>query len=427
MKLLKFIHTPRFWVLVASLANRGAGFITSFIISRFIGAGALGLYSSVLNTASSVVSPFLQVVSNNSTIMAVDGHRKGNQVFSRFAFANILVSLVLSLVSFTVFYSLYGLALIDSDKHGINFELMQVVAASVIVGQVSGAVIQGFYYGAGKFLEAAKVFTIVALLALLSVLPVVYYFGLKGTFCLLLVSSIMPLILLGQQIFIGQKIYFDLEMLNAIKHVFKRLVASLPTIGAAGINATVSWLCAIYYVQHHYGMEGVGVVAVAIQWQNLSLIPATSWGGVTLRAINECIADSDKPLLLHTIVSLIKKNLIVTLMMAIAIAICSNLIAAAYHLQDTSIVMLICVNAISAVVASINNVFERLLLCLDKQSLWFVFSVISFAVQLVVTKLWINDTLSAVAYGQLAGVITLNVCCLFSLNSLLKLVSKDKA
>jgi O-antigen/teichoic acid export membrane protein len=80
---------------------------------------------------------------------------------------------------------------------------------------------------------------------------------------------------------------------------------------------------------------------------------------------------------------------------------------------------LLCINAVCAVVASVNNVFERLLFCLDRQATWFVFSSLAFLVQLVVTMFLINYGVVVVALGLLAGGISLLFICLVSMNRLL--------
>ena len=418
-RFLNLFHGPRFWMLFASVVTRGAGFVTSFIIARLVGGGALGVYSSVVNTASTVVSPFLQVVANNATIMAVSAHSQSEETVVRFARANILMAAILSLVSFAAFYSLYSMALSGSSTQEVTMWLLLAAAASVIVAQVCGAVVQGFYNGTGHFVAAARVFAVVSALVVLAAFPVVYFWGLTGALGLLVAASVMPLLLLGLEMLRGRGGIPECTLKDAFRQVNNRLQASMPTVGATMVNAIVSWLCSIYFVQHTFGMVGVGTVAVATQWLTLLLMPATSWSGMTIKILSEFAAKRDKDELRRTVHSLVFKNVMVTFGLGAVIALASGLIAKAYGLHEGGIVELLCVNALCAVVASVNNVYERLLFCLNRQATWFVFSSLAFLVQIAVTVMWINNGLVVVSLGMLAGGIFLLVICLASLNRLL--------
>jgi O-antigen/teichoic acid export membrane protein len=423
-RLLNSLRSPRFWMLFASMATRGAGFVTSFFIARLAGGGALGVYSSVVNTASTVVVPFSQAVSNSATIMAVNAHSKSEETVVRFARANLLMSAALSLVSLAAFYGLYAVVLSgDGSQEGARW-LVLLAAASVIVAQVGGAVVQGFYNGQGRFVAAAKVSAAISALVVLAAFPAVYFLGLSGAFGLLVFASLLPLLLLGAPFLRRRGGACDCTQKQAFGQVIRRLWTSLPTVGATTVNATVSWLCSIYFVQQAFGMPGVGTVAVAAQWLTLLLMPATSWGGVTLKMLSESALKRDQLELRRMVYSLINKNVMVTFALGIVIALASGLIARAYGLQDSGFVELLCVNAVCAVVASVNNVFERLLFCLDRQPTWFVFSSLAFLVQIVVTMLWINHGVVVVAVGVLAGGMTLLLICWASMNRLLAEMAK---
>ncbi len=418
-RVLILLRGPRFWMLFASLVTRGAGFVTSFIIARLAGGGALGIYSSLVNTASILVTPFWLVVTNNSTIMAVNANNKSEEVVVRFARANALMAVILSLMSFVAFYGLFSIVMSNDELQGVSEWLVLLVAASVIAAQVFGAVVQGFYNGVGHFVVAARVFAAISALAVLAAFPVIYYLGLAGAFGLLIFSSIMPLLLLGPGMLRGRGGVSDCTAKEAFRQVCRRLWVSLPTVGATGVNAAVSWLCTIYFVQKAFGMPGVGMVAVAGQWLTLLLMPATSWSGVTIKMLSESAAKRDKFELRREVYSLVIKNVTVTFALGAIIALASGLIAKAYGLQYSGIVQLLCVNVLCAVVASINNVYERLIFCIDRQPTWFVFSTLSLLVQLGVTIMWINNGVVVVALGMLAGGVSLMIFCVASMNRLL--------
>lgn len=422
-RLLNSFRGPRFWMLFANVVMRGAGFVTSFIIARVVGSGALGVYSSVVNTASSVVMPFTQAVSSSATIMAVNAHSMSEETVVRFARANVLMASALSLLSFAAFYGLYAVALSEDGAHGVTRWLVLLAASSVIVAQICGSVVQGFYNGLGHFVAAAKVFATVSALVVLAAFPAIHYLGLPGAFGLLVFASLLPLLLLGVSTLRGRGGASDCTPKEAFRQVCSRLLASLPTVGATTVNATVSWLCTIYFVQHAFGMPGVGTVAVAGQWLTLLLMPATSWGSVTLKMLSESAIRRDELELRRTVYSLVNKNVMVTFALGAVVALTSGLIARAYGL-DGGFMELLCINAVCAVVASVNNVFERLLFCIDRQATWFVFSCFAFVVQLAVTMLWIKSGVAVVALGVLAGGISLLIICMVSMNRLLAGMAK---
>jgi O-antigen/teichoic acid export membrane protein len=202
---------------------------------------------------------------------------------------------------------------------------------------------------------------------------------------------------------------------------------SLPSVAAISVNNGVNWVCTIYLVQSVYGAAGVGVVAVAAQWLNLMLIPATSWGGVSLKALSDAIASGDEKTAWRASTGLMRKNLLVTLALAGLIAFASALIAQAYGLSDTDVALLICINAACALVASVNNIFERFLLALDRQSWWLFFSLASVAIQITLTWLFIVKGLWVVAGGVLVAGIALTILSYAGVHRSLPLRIKEQA
>src|SRR6218665_2870913 len=64
------IQSPRLWLFMSALLMRGAGFLASFMVARWAGPAALGMYSATVNTAGAVVQPVLGAVTNGSTLSA---------------------------------------------------------------------------------------------------------------------------------------------------------------------------------------------------------------------------------------------------------------------------------------------------------------------------------------------------------------------
>jgi len=401
------LNSVRFSTLVASLATRGAGFIASLLIARLAGASALGTYSALVNTAASVATPFAQILTNNSTVTGAESSRSGGDDYRLKAQASFLLALLLSAVSAVALLLLYEFTL-GSDASPSPVVL--TVGMFVVIAQVLGAVGLGFLYGAGEFMLASRISFLAALVLCLAAYPAIQNYGLNGALCLLLLSSVLPPALMGLRVLTRDcSLGNTTESLpEAWQQVKSQFVRSLPSVAAITVNNGVNWICTIYLVQSVYGAAGVGIVAVAAQWLNLMLIPATSWGGVSLKALSDAIASGREKTAWRVSSGLMRKNFLVTLLLAGLIALASGLIARAYGLSDTDVALLICVNAACALVASINNVFERFLLALDRQAWWLFFSFASVSFQLILTWLFIAKGLWVVAGGVfVAGVILL--------------------
>jgi len=410
----------------ASLSTRGAGFLTSLLIARLAGASALGTYSALVNTAASVSIPFAQVLTNNSTIMGAESSRSGGDDYQLKARASFLLALLLSAFSATALFLLYKLTL---DGEASLSPFLLVVGIFVVIAQVLGAVSLGFLYGAGEFMLASRISFLVALVVCLAAYPAIQNYGLNGALCLLLLASLFPPVLMGIRVLTRDCSFGDATESSSVawRQVKSQFVRSLPSVAATTVNNGANWICTIYLVQSVYGAAGVGVVAVAAQWLNLMLIPATSWGGVSLKALSDAIASGDEKTAWRASSGLMRKNLLVTLALAGLIALASGLIARTYGLSDTEVALLICVNATCALVASVNNVFERFLLALDRQAWWLFFSLASVSVQMVLTWLFIAKGLWVVAGGVLVAGIALLILSYVGVCRSLPLQMKEQA
>lgn len=397
-------------MLFASLSTRGAGFLTSLLIARLAGASALGVYSALVNTAASVTTPFTQVLTNNSTILGAEGSRGGANNYRVLARSSFAFALFLSAISAGVLILLYRFMLEGSASSSL---LLVSVGVFVVVGQVLGAVSLGFLYGAGEFMLASRISFLAALAVCLAAYPVIQHFGLHGALILMLLATLFPPLLMGTRVLTSSRVIAGGKEVHSRsgQEVRARFFRAWPSVAAIVVNNGVSWICTIFLVQSVFGSAGIGVVAVAAQWLNLMLIPATSWGGVSLKVLTDAIANGNEKTVWHASVGLMRKNLLVTIALAGSIALASGLIARAYGLSDTQVALLICVNALCAIVAAINNIFERFLLALDRQGWWLFFSLASFSVQLAVTLLFITKGLWIVPVGVLVASIIL---CLLS-------------
>jgi O-antigen/teichoic acid export membrane protein len=406
-RLLAWWQSPRLWMLAASLITRGAGFVSSFVIARLSGAAALGVYAATVNTASSVVSPFTQVMTNNATLMASE--RGPGAGWRAASLANLIFSTAAAGLSVIVFASVYGGTLKGHDDLHLDTAWLLLAGACVILGQMVVAITTGLLNGIGSFLPAARITAGVAGLMLLAAYPVVATWRLPGAVGLLVFTSLTPAVLL-----LGLVAWRMREggagsaapAGGAWPELFRRTVAGLPSVGATLVGATVAWTCTIYLVQRQHGPAGVGVVAVGLQWLTLMLMPATSWGGVALKGLLDARAQGPQQLR-GARWRLIRRNIGITLAVGLAIAAASPLLSSAYGLGGSGLATLLCLNVGCAVVAGANNIHERLMLCLDRQWLWFAFSLVAFGVQLAFTWVFIGRGLAAVPLGTLSAGCTL--------------------
>jgi O-antigen/teichoic acid export membrane protein len=407
---IPILVNSRSWMLLASLATRGAGFLISLLIARLAGASALGTYSTLVNTASAVATPFAGALGNNSTLFGAEDSRSGAANTRVHARASLLLALGLSTLSAAALILLYMFALAGDASQSL---LLLAAGVSVVIGQMVGAVCLGFLYGAGKFKLASQVSVSVALAICLSAYPAIEHFGFHGAIALLLIASLFPpMIMVASLVATSSTMAGPSDVkAESIRKVAFRFVRAWPSIAAGVANNGVNWVCTIYLVHSVFGTPGVGVVAVATQWLNLMLLPATSWGGSSLKTLSDAIASGSEKTAWGTATGLIRNNLMVTLTLAGSIALASLPIADVYSLTNSDVALLICINAASATVAAITNVFERFLLALDRQAWWLIFSLVSLFVQTSVTFFFITYGMWVVALGAFVAGIVL---CLLS-------------
>ncbi|NJA88745.1 hypothetical protein HCX48_05840 [Rhodocyclus tenuis] len=391
-----FALSPRLWTMTGNLATRGAGFVTSLIISRLLGVNELGVYSGLINTATAVSNPFAVVVTNNSTLLASQAKADTPAVLR----ASFLIAGLLACVSSASLALIYQFGLSDASA---SQPLLVAAGVAVVLSQVVGGVALGFLYGRNEFAWPSKTAIFFALVTLAFSYLVVRQYALAGAFLLLIILSLGALVTLSTQAIRAQGTAPDEDHSTPAHIVATRYLRSAPSVLSIAINSGVNWVCTIYLVDTAYGAAGIGVVAVAGQWMNLIMLPATSWGGVTLKSIADAINDVHHARLREVTWALMRKNLTATLALAAGIGLTSSLIAHAYNLADTDLARVICLNCLCALVAAANNVLERLLLALDRQNAWLAFSLVGFSVQLAVTYCFIGEGVWMVAVGVFAG------------------------
>lgn len=411
----RVLQSARAWTLVSAFGARGAGFTVSFFLSRFVGAHALGAYTALLNTASAVLTPYSGIAGNNATIMAAAAHRVSPLTYWRVARASMGLMAALSVLSFLVFIALGSL---DNDGQGLGMAWAAVGGACVILGQTTIAVIQGSLYGAGRFVWVARVSATIALGVAISAGPVVWWAGVKGALALAVVLALLPSVILGREFLVGAG--GEPGSSDVWKETQRRFIAGLATAAATSIDNGVNWACTIYLVRQAIGMDGVGVLGIAMQWHTAMLLPVVGWSGVTLKALTDASAKADASTTIVAVIGLAKRNLVITVLVAGMIGLAAPYLAAAYGLGQSDLALLIRIFVVVALARALVAVLELLMLCQDRQRLWLAFSVPAFALQAVVTVLWIGKGLWVVVAGILAATVFRGLLCLVALPRLVR-------
>jgi hypothetical protein len=276
-------------------------------------------------------------------------------------------------------------------------------------------ILQGLYQGSGAVTKAGRLIAAIAAIVAIAAWPVTRLWGLNGTLGLLIFGSIVPSMALLAGARIG---WLGRIPRNVWSELGGRLVSGLPTIGTTTLSAAVSWLCTVYYVAQFHGVAAIGLLAVATQWLTLMLLPATSWGGMTLKTLIEAAAHQDAGLVRRVILDLVRKNLLVTLALGVLVGSSAAFIASAYKLGGSGLVAILWINCLTGLISAANNVMERLFICINRQGMWLLLSLPALGLQLAVTRFWIHDTLLIVPLGILAATICQGLLSFASMNRL---------
>jgi hypothetical protein len=270
-------------------------------------------------------------------------------------------------------------------------------------------------------MESALVAVAVSVTVVSLAVPAVLLWGLAGAFATLMLASVLPPMALARGLMRSGPVA-DPELLvdrDAVRAAFKQFHVSVPSITTTAVEAAVHWVCTVYLVRRAFGIEGVGLVAVAMQWWVLMSLAESSWSGVSIKSLAEAVGSQD-PLAVRTATfRLLKRHLTVTLAVSAVVLTAAGGIADFYGLGSSGLETLIRLSAGCAVVSAGNKIFEGLLLCLHRQTTWFVFSVVRLSIQLSITVAFIETGLFVVVVGVLAGAIVQMLFCAVSFNRIL--------
>lgn len=365
------LASPRFWLLVSALSLRAAGFVSGFVLVRSYGLAAMGAYSVVLNTAAMLTAPLGGCISNSSTVMGRE-YRDGasNQV------CVVCVYLAIAAVGSV---ALLPALIVLARSSGAEPQSSWIFAVyfALLFGQLGLQAVQGTAAGLGAAGSAAKALAVLALVSVLAAWPIINGFGSGGALVLastLAVAAPAFMLASSRQLFSGP--WRWLEALRMLRFTF----GSYPLVLASVVNSAASWASSIYLTQKLYGTAGVGSVALALQWLTVLLLPATSWGGLTLDVLNNAKGRSNT--FLAVIRAQQRKNIGITMVGSCCMGLGAFPLAWVYGQAGTDLPMLFVIVSFAALTSAFNNVLERAFFALRMRLQWFLVICAGIAVQL---------------------------------------------
>lgn len=398
----------RFWIVLSSLASRGSAFLVGMMITRMQGPAALGVYSATLNVAASLTSPFTSALQNNAALLsAPHSSVNGRRLLLALHLPMLLVLMLLGGLGFVALAPRSGLP----QPWGEHGGLVMLAAICVLFYQLTNALGQGLLQGVGGFVRPSQGLLWLTLLITVCAVPMISSMGLAGAYGVLTLNSLLPPLLL-LWMYVRPK---ELTGANA-RHAVEPLSLSLltrmhggswPSVLGACVGAAVSWLCLVFLVNRSHGADGLGWVSLGVQWGTLMLLPVSSWGGVTMKRLIDAVDSRNAVTLGQAVRRQLVQNALVTVLLACAIVLLSPWIAALYKLPAAGLGTLLAVTSGYAVLGAMNNVYERLFFCLNRQGWWMVLTVVSAVLQSVVTWVLIERSYLGVAFGLGAGALCL--------------------
>lgn len=406
--------SPHVWTIVAALAQRGAGFLASFMVARWLGPASLGFYSVTVNTAAAVVQPVLSVFANGATLGAIEPghHARLSTLWWACARRALLVIVPMCCVFAWGLHASGGLS-----QAAVPVWLLGVVGLMIMLGSLTLATSSALLAGVGHFLPLARSVSLTALGLVALSWPLVVWGGIQGALILAALTAVSVSGSALLHVFRYQQASprFSQEDIDAGAMITRHLLASTPGAFALILQGGVGWLCTIYLVQRGQGIEALAVLAIATQWLTVMLMPVTSWSGMVIHEIIRSHTEGGQRVVWAVILRLVRRNLTVTVGVVSCITFSAVWIEKLYGLSDQGLSMLIWSSAAPALIGSIFMIFERLYVCLQEQHTWLICSAAGLMVQLGVTWMWVDQLLWVVPLGLAAGYLVTVVLAIWRL------------
>lgn len=400
---------------MGALSTRGAGFVASFSLARFAGSTPLALYLATVVAASVVSTPLAQVLFNGGLLSATSAP---TATWARGLFRVVLGMAVLGALPLVlIFVAMHSQVVNEASQLAArDVAWLWVAGVGAVCGQVLTQALTGLLNGLGAQLPTARVTACLSTLLMPLSVPAVWWLGLQGAWIMLLLSSWLPVLVLGALVLRWlQRGWRAVEAADATAAtaaddpahaMWQQVRAGWPNAVALMAAGAAGWLCSIYLVQRHQGAAGVAVLGVATQWMTLILMPATSWGGVVLRELAEARLRSDaRSALGPTLRRLMVRNVLVTLAVAAVVLAASGWLERAYRLDGAGLPALLAVSVLASLVLSANGVLERALITWDRQWALMLISFAGLAAQVACTVIWVERSVQAVQWGLMLSAI----------------------
>lgn len=400
---------------MGALSTRGAGFVASFSLARFAGSTPLALYLATVVAASVVSTPLAQVLFNGGLLSATSAP---TAAWARGLFRVVLGMAVLGALPLVlIFVAMHSQVVNEASQLAArDVAWLWVAGVGAVCGQVLTQALTGLLNGLGAQLPTARVTACLSTLLMPLSVPAVWWLGLQGAWIMLLLSSWLPVLVLGALVLRWlQRGWRAVEAADATaataaddpaQAMWQQVRSGWPNAVALMAAGAAGWLCSIYLVQRHQGAAGVAVLGVATQWMTLILMPATSWGGVVLRELAEARLRSDaRSALGPTLRRLMVRNVLVTLAVAAVVLAASGWLERAYRLDGAGLPALLAVSVLASLVLSANGVLERALITWDRQWALMLISFAGLAAQVACTVIWVERSVQAVQWGLMLSAI----------------------
>jgi O-antigen/teichoic acid export membrane protein len=402
--LLKLSRSAEVMLVLSGLLQRGFGFLSSLVLARLVGVEAVGLYTSLQISSSSLTSPLSAPLANSATLVATE-HKEHVSLralvlahLPPLAATGLLAALgssalVLWWASQTTAWQQWPLWL--------PLFFVSLLSFSTLGSQMMA----GLFHGAGKSLPLARVTMACTIFGILACWPVAAYFGVTGSLSLAATVLALPVLILAGLALLGKGApsMQTQGLNNAISSGFKM---ALPNMVSTLIHNVVTWYCCIYLVQQHQGPSGVGLVTIGLQWMMLMQLPSLAWGGKMVADMGAAQQRTQQDLLQATR-HWLSKSAWSTALIGLAVSSVGQLIAHLYHLQNTELPWLLAADALASVLLASTFVQERAFFCLGKQRAWLALSLVGDVIQLAVTMAWGPQSVLVVPLGSICSAFSI--------------------
>lgn len=400
------LRSPAFWLFFSALALRAYGFFVSLLLARVGGLQALGSYSFLLITASSTSTPLSMALAN--AVTQATAHGQGpDRVKSAWRAARMPL-LLCSTISgaLALWLALGG----DMGKAVSPLGLMAMVPLllALVVGQFLTQTAQGVCAGDGHPHLMTVPIIAVTTIGLLVTMAIMASRGFVGALLVTALVGMVPALVVWwrttRRSGLSEPASRDVPLSSRI-NLWPYLGRAVPEIGANVLNSLTNWVCFMYLVMHAHGAAGLGFITVGLQWSVVMLLPANSWGGAIMHRLLTAQSRPGGDIDPVVITQELRRCLRVTLACSLVVVLASPLLAWLYKLELERLFLLLLLNAASAAVLSQNFVYERVFVCRQLQNRWLWMSGGAYAVQMVLTLVFIEKSIYAVVIGNLAALL----------------------